>query len=266
MARVYLVGAGPGAADLLTVRAARLIERADIIFYDALVGSDVLALARHAELVAVGKRCGAHSTAQHFINRRLIDAARRHGTVVRLKGGDPMLFGRAQEEIDALWAAGVEVEVVAGVTAALAASASLQVSLTRRDEARSVVFATPRIGTSARAGNWLDPVIAADTAVLYMAAGEWPGIAAALLQAGKPESLPVALVFGASLPGERVEFTTLGSAARQGESHAADAGGELPGIVLIGSVYAGRSAAELAAGSTATQDTCNRRRQGEAGR
>src|SRR5438477_8580746 len=99
---VYLVGAGPGAPDLLTLRAARLLERADIVFHDALVHPDMLALAARAVKVAVGKRCGKHSTAQKFINKRLVDAAARHDVVVRLKGGDPMLFGRAQEEIGAL--------------------------------------------------------------------------------------------------------------------------------------------------------------------
>ena len=94
---VYLVGAGPGAPDLLTLRAARLLERADVLFHDALVHPGTLALAKRAEKIAVGKRCGRHSTAQRFINKRLIDAARRHTTIVRLKGGDPMLFGRASE-------------------------------------------------------------------------------------------------------------------------------------------------------------------------
>src|SRR5499427_3428041 len=129
---VYLVGAGPGAPDLLTVRAARLLELADIVFHDALVHPGTLAIAARAELIAVGKRCGKHSTAQRFINKRLIDAAQRHAVVVRLKGGDPMLFGRAQEEIDALDAAGVPWDVVPGVTSALAANAQLGVSLTRR--------------------------------------------------------------------------------------------------------------------------------------
>src|SRR5689334_7138822 len=96
---VYLVGAGPGAADLLTLRAARLLADADIVFHDALVPAAILALAARAQKVAVGKRCGKHSTAQRFINKQLADAARKHRKVVRLKGGDPMLFGRAQEEI-----------------------------------------------------------------------------------------------------------------------------------------------------------------------
>src|SRR5829696_5041385 len=135
--KVFLVGAGPGAPDLLTLRAARLLESADVVFYDALVHPETIALAANAERVAVGKRCGKHSTAQRFINKRLIDAARRNAVVVRLKGGDPMLFGRAQEEIDALEAAGVPYEVVPGITAALAVSAELGISLTRRGLARS---------------------------------------------------------------------------------------------------------------------------------
>src|SRR5437868_8814940 len=122
---VYLVGAGPGAPDLLTLRAARLLEAADIVFHDALVHPDTLALAARAIKIAVGKRCGRHSTAQRFINKRLVDAAREHRVVVRLKGGDPMLFGRAQEEIAALEAAAVPYAVVPGVTAALAAAAQL---------------------------------------------------------------------------------------------------------------------------------------------
>src|SRR5687768_10551042 len=97
---VHLVGAGPGAPDLLTVRAVRLLGEADIVFHDALIGPDILSLAQRAEKVAVGKRSGRHSTAQHFINKRLLDAAKRYPVVVRLKGGDPMLFGRAHEEIE----------------------------------------------------------------------------------------------------------------------------------------------------------------------
>ena len=143
---VYLVGAGPGAPDLLTVRAARLLAEADVVFHDALVHPETVALAVRAQKIAVGKRCGRHSTAQQFINKRLVDAARKHAVVVRLKGGDPMIFGRSQEEIDALQAAGIAVEIVPGITAALAAAAELRVSLTRRGLSRSVTFATPRVG------------------------------------------------------------------------------------------------------------------------
>jgi uroporphyrin-III C-methyltransferase len=161
MGKVYLVGAGPGAPDLITLRAARLIEQADIVFHDALVHPETVALARNAEKIAVGKRCGKRSTAQRFINKRLVDAARKHAVVVRLKGGDPMLFGRAQEEIDALEAAGIPCEIVPGVTAAFAASADIRVSLTRRGLARSVSFATPRVGAEEEESDWTSAVLGA---------------------------------------------------------------------------------------------------------
>src|SRR5688572_919445 len=119
---VYLVGAGPGAPDLLPLRAADILKRADIVFHDALVHPDTIALASRAELMTVGKRSGNHSTAQRFSNIRIVDAAQKPSIVVRLKGGDPMLFGRAHEEISALREAGIAVEVVPAVTAALAAS------------------------------------------------------------------------------------------------------------------------------------------------
>src|SRR6202035_3373833 len=167
---VYLVGAGPGAPDLLTLRAAKLLEKADIVFHDALVHPDTIALAAHAEKIAVGKRCGKHSTAQKFINKRLIDAARAHAVVVRLKGGDPMLFGRAQEEIAALQAADIRYEVIPGITAALAASAQLGISLTQRGSVRSVAFATPRVGQGESPSAWADSVAAADGGAIYMGA------------------------------------------------------------------------------------------------
>ncbi len=171
MGKVYLVGAGPGAPDLLTLRAAKILERAELVFHDALVHPQTLALAARARKILVGKRSGRHSTAQSFINKRLVDAARKHAVVVRLKGGDPMLFGRAQEEIDALRKAGIDFEVVPGVTAATAASAELGVSLTRRGLARHVVFVTPRAGRGERENDWAASVLAADTAVIYMGAG-----------------------------------------------------------------------------------------------
>src|SRR5687767_169045 len=177
---VYLVGAGPGAPDLLTLRAAEVLRRADIVFHDALVHPETIALAAQAEQVAVGKRSGRHSTAQRFINKRLIDAARTHRVVVRLKGGDPMLFGRAQEEIAALEAAGVPCEIVPGVTAALAAAAESGISLTQRGIARSVAFVTPRVAAGAPPNEWAAAAAAADTAVIYMGAGEAATITAAL--------------------------------------------------------------------------------------
>ena len=209
MTKVYLVGAGPGAPDLLTLRAARLLAEADIVFYDALVHPETVALAVKAKKVAVGKRAGQVSTDQRFINRQLVEAARQYQHVVRLKGGDPMIFGRAQEEIDALKEAHIAFEVVPGITAALAASASMGISLTRRGVARTVSFATPRIGPNESESDWLTTAASADSTILYMAAGQAAQIAASLIRAGKAASTPVAIVENASLENEQRIFTTL---------------------------------------------------------
>jgi uroporphyrin-III C-methyltransferase len=229
---VYLVGAGPGAADLLTLRAAKLLERADIVFYDALVPLDVLSISGNALKVKVGKRSGRLSTAQAFINKQLADAARKHEVVVRLKGGDPMLFGRAHEEISYLRKQDIRCEVVPGVTAALAASADLGVSLTRRGLSRSVVFVTPRAGKGERANDWVKVVLAADTAGIYMGAGEAKEISRALLAAGKRASMPVVVIENASLPSSRRFFGSLGRL----EQVVARSGGG-PVLILLGEVY-----------------------------
>jgi uroporphyrin-III C-methyltransferase len=236
--KVYLVGAGPGAADLLTIRAARLVANADIVFYDALVDAAILDLAPRAEKVAVGKRHGRHSTAQVFINKRLVDAARTHAMVVRLKGGDPMMFGRAQEEIDALHAAGIEVEVVPGITAALAAGASLGVSLTRRGISRNVVFVTPRTGPAEKANDWTGSAASADTAVVYMGAREAGELSRALIARGTPPSTPVAIVENASLPDERVHVTTLAELEAVGAQL-----GSGPAVIVVGEVLGEKLAA-----------------------
>ena len=233
---VYLVGAGPGAPDLLTLRAARLLAAADIVFHDALVHPDTLALATNAERVAVGKRCGRHSTAQAFINKRLVDAARRHAVVVRLKGGDPMLFGRAQEEIAALEAAGIAYEVVPGITAALAAAAEVGTSLSQRGSARSVALATPRVGTDESASAWADGLVAADAGAIYMGLGEAKLIADTLVARGKPASLPVAVVESASLPECRVRYTTLADLPRLAQATV-----QGPALILLGSQFVARA-------------------------
>ena len=232
---VYLVGAGPGAPDLITLRAARVLARADIVFYDALVHPETLALAEHALKIAVGKRCGRHSTAQKFINKRLVDAARRHSVVVRLKGGDPMLFGRAQEEVAALEAAGVAYEVVPGVTAALAATAELGTSLTQRGVARSIAFATPRVGDGEPPSDWARSIAAADAGAIYMGVGQAEEITAALIAAGKPPSTPIAIVESASLPAARRVYATLASLP----AFAGQFSG--PAVILIGLQYRART-------------------------
>ena len=237
---VHIVGAGPGAPDLLTLRAAKLLERADIVFYDALVHPDTVALATRAEKIAVGKRCGKHSTAQRFINKRLVDAAARYAIVVRLKGGDPMLFGRAQEEIAALEAAGIRYEIVPGVTAALAASAELGISLTQRGVARSVAFATPRVGEGEAPSDWAKGIAAADSGAIYMGAGQARAIAEALVAAGKSPSLPVAVVENASLPSARVFYTTLVSLPE-----IVEVGLTGPAIIFVGPQYRARADAAM---------------------
>ena len=235
--KVYLVGAGPGAPDLLTLRAARLLEAADVVLHDALVHPDTLALAQRARLIDVGKRYGKVSTEQRFIHRALIEAARTHGVVVRLKGGDPMIFARAQEEIDALAAAGIECEVVPGITAALAAASVLGTSLTRRGIARTVTFLTPRVGRGETASEWLPAALGADTVVLYMAAGAAREVAQALVGAGKPARTPVALVESATLAGEKRLFTTL-EALRALQLPRADG----PVVMCVGEVFRDRAA------------------------
>ncbi len=237
MGKVYLVGAGPGAPDLLTLRAARLLAAADIVLHDALVHPDTLALAKGARLIDVGKRYGKVSTEQRFIHRALVEAARAHEVVVRLKGGDPMLFGRAQEELDALDAAGIAWEVVPGVTAALAAASTLGISLTRRGIARSVAFLTPRVGQGETASNWLPAALGADSVVLYMAAGAAQSIAGALIAGGKPASTPVALVESATLEEERRTFTTLAALREAPLPRAAG-----PVVMAVGAVFRDRAA------------------------
>ena len=239
MGKVYLVGAGPGAPDLLTLRAARLLESADVVLHDALVHPQTLALARRARFIDVGKRYGKVSTEQRFINRALVEAARTHAVVVRLKGGDPMLFGRAQEEIEALEAAGIECEVVPGVTAALAAAASLKTSLTRRGIARTVAFLTPRVGRGEAASAWLPAALGADTVALYMAAGASQSIASQLIAGGKPACTPAVLVESATLPGERQVFTTLAQLAAEPLPRA-----EGPVVMAVGEVFRERAALE----------------------
>jgi uroporphyrin-III C-methyltransferase len=237
MGKVWLVGAGPGAPDLLTVRAARLLEAADIVFHDALVHPETLALARSARFVDVGKRFGKVSTEQRFINRAIVEAARTHRTVVRLKGGDPMVFGRAQEEIEALEAAGVDYEVVPGITAALAASASLGTSLTRRGVARTLAFLTPRVGRDEQASEWLPAALGADSIALYMAAGASQTIARDLIAGGKPADTPAVLVESVSLPNESRRFTTLAALAAAALPKATG-----PVVMLVGEVFRDRAA------------------------
>ena len=234
LGKVYLVGAGPGAADLITVRGARLLAKADVVFHDALVEEAMLAYCPQAEKIAVGKRCGKHSTAQKFINKRLVDAARKHQVVVRLKGGDPMIFGRADEEITELEEAGIEVEVVPGITAALAAAATLKQSLTLRGVARSVAFSTQAKATDSTAL----PLPTADTVVIYMGRDEAVTIAHQLLEQGRPATLPVRIIEAISTERERSLALTLGEMAAGQATDWFD--GQAPALLLVGAVFGNR--------------------------
>jgi len=222
VSKVYLVGAGPGAADLITVRGANLLARAQIVFHDALVEPEMLALCPQAILVPVGKRCGQLSSSQRFINKRLVDAAQRYEMVVRLKGGDPMLFGRADEELRALEAAGVPTEVVPGITAALAGAAALKQSLTLRGVARSVAFitqaqasniVTDSAGQIAPTASLPNAHATADTLVYYMGRKDAVSIAQELIAQGRSMNTPVHLLESVSTARERVLTTTLAELA-----------------------------------------------------
>jgi uroporphyrin-III C-methyltransferase len=237
--KVWLVGAGPGAVDLLTLRAAQLLAEADVVLHDALIGGDVLALARRAKRIPVGKRCGRHSTAQRFINQQLLHAARTHAVVVRLKGGDPMLFGRAHEEMDALKEAGIDYEVVPGITAASAACAQLRVSLTRRGLSRSVALLTPRAGAGENPSQALRANADLPTLALYMASHESMAIAQELLSFGRAAGTPVAIIENASLPASRECLTTLSGLAARPVSDLLGTDG-IPGgavLVMLGEVF-----------------------------
>jgi uroporphyrin-III C-methyltransferase len=201
LGKVYLIGAGPGAADLITVRGARLLGQADVVLYDALVTPDMLELCARAEKISVGKRSGQRSTAQNLINEQLVDCARRYKLVVRLKGGDPMLFGRADEELRALEEAGIEVEIVPGITTAVAAAAATRQPLTKRGVARSVAFFT-----SSTAPDQPDHAALpeTDTMIQYMGGREAAATAERLLALGRRPELPVVVIENCSRPDQRI--------------------------------------------------------------
>ncbi len=205
---VYLVGAGPGNPDLLTVKAARLIRNADVILHDDLVPQAILDYASpSAEIVNVGKRCGTKTITQEEINALMIEHARENRSVVRLKSGDPLIFGRAAEEMDALTEAGIAYQVVPGITAAFAAAAAIGCSLTDRRSASNVIFST---GHHAQSHNESPlPELEDATRVVYMPGRDLSLLAQEWLQQGLPPELPCAIVSRAAQPGQQVRCTTL---------------------------------------------------------
>jgi uroporphyrin-III C-methyltransferase len=229
--KVVLLGAGPGAADLITVRGARVLAAADVVLYDALVTDDMLALCPQADKISVGKRSGQRSTAQTLINQQLVECAAKYRLVVRLKGGDPMMFGRADEELRTLEAAGIEVEVIPGITAGLAAAASTRLPLTKRGVARSVAFFT-----AATALDHPEQITLpnCDTLVQYMGGREAALTAQKLLALGYAPDLPVVVVENCSRENERVLHLRL-SELEQGLSAC-----QGPVLVMIGAALAAR--------------------------
>ena len=223
---VYLIGAGPGAADLITVRGARILADADIVFYDALIDISMLEWCPSTRLVQVGKRCGSHSSSQHFINKQLVDAASKHLVVVRLKGGDPMIFGRSQEEIDALEKANVRYEIIPGITTALAASAELRQPPTTRELSRTLTLTT----LPSRCAHEDHK-----TAIYYMARDQLCEVATTLIAQGYPVDTPVCLMESVSLPTQR-SFGCILDELRFGDVHHYFLDKQ-PVVVMVGEVY-----------------------------
>lgn len=225
LGKVYLVGAGPGAQDLITLRGARLLAQADVVLHDALVTDEMLALCPQAQKILVGKRCGQLSTAQAFINKQLVDNAKKFALVVRLKGGDPMLFGRADEELRALEEAGIEVEVVPGITTALAAAAATKQPLTKRGVSRSVAFFT---SSTAPEHAEHAAIPDTDTLVQYMGGREATVTAQRMLAQGRRADTPVVVIENCSRPDQRIMRLTLATLAHGlGTAHG-------PVLVMLG--------------------------------
>jgi uroporphyrin-III C-methyltransferase len=238
---VTLVGAGPGDPDLLTVKALKALRRADVVVHDGLVSEAILDLApASARRIGVAKRKSRHSYAQDEINRLLVAFARQGLEVVRLKGGDPFIFGRGGEELEACRAAGVAVEVIPGVTAALAASAGAGAPLTHRGAAQSVTFVTAHgAGGETPDLDWTALAKANQTVVIYMGATKADEIAQRLIAAGRAASTPALIAENASLPDERRVLTTLadlGAAAR---------GLTGPALLIVGEAMALAAAGEV---------------------
>jgi uroporphyrin-III C-methyltransferase len=224
MGTVYFVGAGPGAADLITLRGARLLAQADVVLFDALTDPALRELAPAAQWIDVGKRGFTHATRQTAINALLVRNAQQHARVVRLKGGDPSLFGRLEEELEALASHGIACEVVPGVTAALAAAAAAKRPLTRRGRGRSVAFST----AMTQEGE-LRAARSADSEVFYMAGRQLGALSRRLLAAGWPADTPACVVSRAGCADQLVSEHRLDTLAQATVLHAGR-----PTVVTVG--------------------------------
>ena len=237
--KVYLVGAGPGDPELLTLKAARLLAGADVVLHDALVSDGVLALiSPGAEVINVGKRAGQKLLTQDEINSLLVSYAQTSQTVVRLKGGDPTIFGRAGEEIEALRKAGIEYEIVPGISAALGAAATAGISLTDRRVASQILFTTFSRGSDGSVMDW-GCVTGTTTLVLYMPGADYAEVSDRLLAGGLPADLPCVIVSRASGSEQQVRWSSVARLASEERLPA-------PALLIVGRV-ASRDVAEISA-------------------
>ena len=227
--KVYLVGAGPGDPELLTLKAAKLLSSAEVVLYDSLVSREILALiGRKALVVDVGKRAGKKLLTQDEINSLLVDYARQEKLVLRLKGGDPLLFGRAGEEMDALRRAGIDFEIVPGITAAVGAAAAAKISFTDRRVASQVLFTTFSRGES---GNWLNwaAITPETTIAIYMPGTHYGEVAARLIENGLAAETPCVVVSQATRAEQQVRWSRIGSLSDADQLPA-------PSLLLVGRV------------------------------
>lgn len=241
--KVYLVGAGPGDPELLTVKAVRILRSADVVLHDALVGESILAMVRpHAQLVDVGKRVGEKRLTQEAINQLLVEFAGCTGTVVRLKGGDPLIFGRAAEEMAALRKAGVEFEIVPGITAAVAASAQARIPLTDRESSAGIVFLTAQQATG-KGPTEIARFASADTTLaIYMPNGRYSEIGKQLIAAGLSPQTPCLVVSNASRAEQEMLWTDVAGLRLLSPP-------ESPALLIIGSVASCREEIQAAPSS-----------------
>lgn len=245
MGKVHLVGAGPGDPELLTLKAARLLAGADVVLHDALVSGAVLAMiSPTAEIINVGKRAGHKLLTQDEINALLVSYGRTHSTVVRLKGGDPSIFGRAGEEIEALRAAGIEYEIVPGISAALGAAAAAGISLTDRRVASQILITTFSRGNDGSVIDW-GCVTSTTTLVLYMPGADYAEVSERLLGGGLPADLPCVIVSHATGSQQQVRWSSVARLASEEKLPA-------PALLIVGRV-ASHDVAQLSAQFWGTQ-------------
>ncbi len=239
--KIWLVGAGPGDPELLTIKAVRALSEADVIAYDELISDEILALAPpHAERIPVGRRAKGCRYHEDKIHPAVIERAREGKTVVRLKGGDPMIFGRGGEEAEEIAAAGLAFEIVPGISAALGAAAATGIPLTHREEASSVTFATAHASSGDGDPKLAVTVPITGTVVLYMGLGRLAETASSLINAGRAPSTPVAVIAHATRPTQRLVIGTLETIAED----VARAQLPAPALIVVGDVVSRAVTAE----------------------